>query len=98
MRKSLPGLCDKSAGAGERIVGRKVHRDGVVSFQVEKGGPCGEQLFVAYNATGHDYAIQMSSGRWTIRADGVNADQHKPLISQGNWITVPPRSGMLLQK
>ncbi len=98
LRKSLPGLCDKSAGAGERIVGRKVHRDGVVSFQVEKGGPCGEQLFVAYNATGHDYAIQMSSGRWTIRADGVNADQHKPLISQGNWVTVPPRSGMLLQK
>ena len=97
LRKSLPGLCDKSAKAGERVVERKVHRDGVVSFQVEHGGPCGERLFVIYNATASDYAIQMPSGRWTIRADGVNADQHKPLISNGNWVTVQPRSGMLLQ-
>ena len=98
LRKSLPGLCDKSAGAGSRLVERTVHRDGVVSFQVEEGGPCGERLFVIYNATGHDYAIQLPSGRWTIRADGVDADQHRPLISHGNWVTVLPRSGMLLMQ
>ena len=98
LRKSLPGLCDKGPGAGGRIVEPNVYREGVVSFQVEGGGPCGELLFVAYNATGHDYAIQLPSGRWTIRADGVNADQHRPLISHGNWVTVPPRSGMLLMK
>ncbi len=98
LRKSLPGLCDKRPEAGKRITAGTVHRDGVVSFQVEAGGPCGEQLFVAYNATGHDYAIQLPSGRWTIRADGTDADQHKPLISHGNWVTVAPRSGMLLQQ
>jgi len=98
LRKSLPGLCDKSPEAGKKIVEAIVHRDGVVSFQVEDGGPCGERLFVAYNATGHDYAIQLPSGRWTIRADAFNADQHKPLISLGNWVTVPPCSGMLLQR
>ncbi len=97
LRKSLPGLCAKDDKAGERMVERKVHRDGVVSFQVERGGPCGERLFVAYNATAHDYAIQLPSGRWTLRADDTDADQHKPLISQGNWVTVRPRSGMLLQ-
>lgn len=98
LRKSLPGLCDKSPQAGKRIVEPNVYREGVVSFQVEEGGPCGERLFVAYNATGHDYAIQLPSGRWTVRADGVNADQHRPLISHGNWATVAPRSGMLLMK
>ena len=98
LRKSLPGLCDKSARAGERIVEAKVYQEGVVSFQVAEGGPCGERLFVAYNATCHDYAIQMPSGRWTIRADGANADQHRPLISHGNWVTVHPRSGMLLMR
>ncbi|MBD5133711.1 MAG: type I pullulanase [Clostridiales bacterium] len=97
LRKSLPGLCDKSAAAGDRVAARTVHRDGVVSFQMEGGGPCGERLFIAYNATAHDYAIQLPSGRWTIRADGTDADQHRPLISQGNWLTVQPRSGMLLQ-
>ncbi len=97
LRKSLPGLCRKSPGAGERIVARTVHRDGVVSFQVEEGGPSGERLFVAYNATTHDYAIQLPPGRWTIRADGVDADQHTPLVTHGNWVTVQPRSGMLLQ-
>ncbi|MDE6841078.1 MAG: hypothetical protein K2P49_09570, partial [Oscillospiraceae bacterium] len=75
-----------------------VYQEGVVSFQVAEGGPCGERLFVAYNATCHDYAIQMPSGRWTIRADGANADQHRPLISHGNWVTVHPRSGMLLMR
>lgn len=98
LRKSLPGLCGKSAGAGDRLVERTVHRDGVVSFQVAEGGPCGERLFVVYNATGHDYAIQLPSGRWTIRADGADADQHRPLISHGNWVTVAPRSGMLLMQ
>ena len=95
LRKSLPGLW---GGAEEEITDRTVHRDGVVSFQVKGGGPCGEDLFVAYNATEHDYAIQLPSGRWTLRADGVSADQHKPFISQGNWIAVQPRSGALLQK
>lgn len=98
LRKSLPGLCDKSPEAGRRVTARTVHQDGVVSFQVEGGGPCGELLFVAYNATAHDYAIQLPSGRWTIRADGTDADQHRPLLSQGNWATVQPRSGMLLQR
>ena len=98
LRKSLPGLCDKGARAGERIVERRVHRDGVVSFQVEGGGPCGERLFLAYNATVHDYAIQLPSGRWTIRADGGSADQYTPLLTQDNWIHVQPRSGMLLQQ
>ena len=92
------GWCDKSPAAAERVTARSIHRPKVVSFQVEGGGPCGELLFVAYNATGHDYAIQLPSGRWTVRADGVNADQHRPLISHGNWLTVHPRSGMLLMK
>ncbi len=98
LRKSLPGLCDKSPQAGRRIVEPNVYRDGVVSFQVEEGGPCGELVFVAYNATGHDYAIQLPSGRWTVRADREGADQHRPLISHGNWVTVPPCSGMLLMR
>ena len=97
LRKSLPGLCDKTPEAAKRIVEANVYRDGVVSFQVEDGGARGERLFVAYNATEHDYAIQLPSGRWTIRADGLDADQHKPLVSQDNWVTVLPRSGMLLQ-
>ncbi len=97
LRKSLPGLCEKKPEAAKRIVETNVYRDGVVSFQVEEGGPRGERLFVVYNAIEYDYAIQLPSGRWTIRADGVNADQYKPLISEGNWAKVHPRSGMLLQ-
>ena len=69
-----------------------------MSFQVEGGGPCGQLLFVAYNATEHDYAIQLPHGRWTIRADGVDADQYRPFISQDNWVKVQPRSGMLLMR
>ena len=98
LRKALPGLCDRSPEAGKRIKEGTVHRDGVVSFQVEGGGPCGQLLFVVYNATGHDYAIQLPHGRWTVRADGADADQHRPFISQNNWANVHPRSGMLLMR
>lgn len=94
LRKSLPGLCDKSPAAADRITGRTIHRPRVVSFQVAGGGLSGERLLIVYNASDQPFSLPLSGGRWTIRADGQSADQRRP-AGEGD-ITVPACSGMLL--
>ncbi|MBD5150160.1 MAG: type I pullulanase [Oscillibacter sp.] len=96
LRKSLPGLCDKSPDAASRLTARAVHRPGTVSFQVEGGGPRGERLLIVHNAGPETFALPLPDGRWTVRADGQCADQHRPAGHGGNPVTVPPYSGMLL--
>ena len=96
LRKSLPGLCDKSPAAASRLTARTVHRPGTVSFQVEGGGPRGEQLLVVYNASSDTFALSLPDGSWTVRADGQQANQHRPAGEGGQQVTVPAYSGMLL--
>ena len=94
LRKSLPGLCDKSPAAAERVTARSIHRPKVVSFQVERGGPLGERLLIAYNASDRPFSLSLPHGRWIVRADGRSADQRRP--AQRNEIGIPPCSGVLL--
>ena len=94
LRKSLPGLCDKSAAAVSRVTDGTVHRPWTVSFQVEGGGPGGERLLVVYNASPEPFSLPLPEGRWTVRADGCQADQRRP-ARQGP-VVVPAYSGMLL--
>ena len=94
LRKSLPGLCDKSPDAGERITDRTVHRPGTVSFQVRQGGPRGETLLVVYNACAEAFSLSLTGGGWTVRADGRSAGLSRPVES--GPVTVQPCSGMLL--
>lgn len=94
LRKSLPGLCDKSPDAADRIKEQTIHRPGVVSFQVEHGGPAGERLLIVYNASGEEISIPLPPGSWVVRADGRCADQHTP---ESNPIAhILAHSGMLL--
>ena len=94
LRKSLPGLCAKSAGAADRVVEQTVHCPGIVSFQVEGRGPDGERLMVVYNASDDAFSAPLPVGNWVIRADGQCADQHTTVSGQS--ALVPAHSGMLL--
>jgi len=96
LRKSLPGLCDKSPEAGARVTDKAVHRPGTVSFQVEGGGPRGERLLIVYNACPEDFSLRLPDGTWIVRADGQLADQRRPAGRDAGLIAVPPYSGMLL--
>ena len=96
LRKSLPGLCDKSASAWERVTAKTVHRPRTVSFQVEGGGPRGERLLIVYNAGAEAFSLSLPDGRWTVRADGQWADQRRPAGYGGEPVEVPAYSGMLL--
>jgi type I pullulanase len=96
LRKALPGLRDKSRDVSRRITDHAVPAPHVVSFQVDQGGPEGEPLLIVCNASALDYSLPLPPGRWIVRADGQWADQHRPAGQDGEHITVPPCSGMLL--
>lgn len=96
LRKSLPGLCGKSPEAWNRVVEQTVLAPHVVSFQVEGGGARGQRLLVIYNASRWEYALPLPGEGWVIRADGLCAHQSTPV--EGDQVTVPALSGMVLER
>lgn len=65
LRKRLPGLCDKSRRAAERISRQTVHRKNVVSFLVDnrQEGETTEweELFILYNSSQKDYCLKKTA-------------------------------------
>lgn len=99
LRKSLPGLYDKSADAAERIFEEKVHSAGMVSFRVDNsgGGSKWQQLFVVYNAGKRDAEISLPKGEWTVLANGDETDCCEAAeLSEDGRIRVQAVSGMIL--
>lgn len=102
LRKCLPGLCDKSASAAERIREKGTSKEGVVSFMVDNRvsghETCWEELCVVYNTTGEEYSIVLEEGAWEILADDKEADCRQEVESARKGVKVQPHSGMLLGK
>lgn len=96
LRKSLPGLCDKSSRAAERITGRTVRREGVVSFFVDNGGAGKsdwDKLLILYNASDTPELLELPEGQWVVLADKSAADCRKQ--AEGR-IQAAPQSGLIL--
>lgn len=111
LRKSLPGLYDKSSDAAERISQETIHAQGTVSFLVDnrlkeyqRRNVSFEQandwswLFILYNASMEDKVIALPEGFWTVLADEREADCRRAVPDEVNEIKVKAHSGMLLGK
>lgn len=105
LRKSLPGLYDKSPSAYIRVYKEEVHKDGMVSFVVDNStkdkekGSQWEELFVAYNASGEMEYIPVPDGEWFVLADDKEADCCRPAeIYTDGTVSVCACSGMILGK
>lgn len=103
LRKSLPGLYDKSPSAYIRIYKEEVHEAGVVSFVVDNRSKDDgthnnwEELFVTYNASKKIAYVPVPAGEWTVLVDDKEADCCKPAeIYPGGTVAVLPGSGMML--
>lgn len=96
LRKKLPGLCDKSSRAAERITGRTVRREGVVSFFVDNGGEGRaewDKLLIVYNASDTPEPLELPEGQWEVLADKSDADCRKR--AEGK-IQAAAQSGLIL--
>ena len=97
LRKTMPGLYDKSETASHRISGQTIHREGMVSFFVdnENGKKTQEwkTLYIIYNASDVPGTLELPAGDWEILADKQISNCHKKVE---HIFTVPPCSGMIL--
>lgn len=113
LRKKLPGLCDKSANAKQRVTERTVWGEGVVSFQVDNrtddkrwdnlaANEKYERLFISYNASEKDVTLSLPEGDWVILADAEEADCRKQVVladaAGARTFTVAKQSGIILGK
>ena len=97
LRKRMPGLCDKSKEAKDRIMKRTVHGKKLVSFHVDNA--IDSELFVIYNANDSEQTVPMPEGEWTVVADKFSTDCKKaPVLTKDGELIVPPVCGMMLEK
>lgn len=101
LRKSLPGLWDKTPQAKRRISQETIHGPGVVSFLVDnrnttKASPYAA-LFILYNASKKAYQTTLAAGEWVILANGEQAGCCLPCPREDNGtISVPACSGIVV--
>ena len=74
LRKAQPGLCDKSAGAGEHILESCQLAKNVAAILLDNGPDAVyPQLVLAYNASNRRVAFELPEGEWAILADGASS-------------------------
>lgn len=105
LRKSQPGLYDKSSSAYIRVYKEEIHKEGVVSFVVdnstkdEEKRSQWEELFVAYNVSEEVGYVPVPDGEWSVLVDDKEADCCKPAeIYSDGMVAISPCSGMMLGK
>ena len=98
IRKSSPGLCDKTPQARDRFY-QQWTRPGAAGYYLDNRGPDGDgSLCVIYNANTVPLRHNLLPGSWEIWADGENSFRWKEGTSVSGCITVPPLSAMILSQ
>ena len=102
LRKKLPGLCDKSAAAKDRIFDKKIWKEGVVSFRLNNTSEEPVQwseLFIAYNSNPGKALVTLPEGNWTVLADKECTDCEKePVFTADGQLIIQGCSGIILSK
>lgn len=74
LRKQQPGLCDKSAGAGERLrVARQLGKDAAAILLDNGADSRYPALLLAFNASARQGTFDLPRGEWAILADGESS-------------------------
>lgn len=102
LRKRMPGLCDKTGQAADRITRKRQETKGCVSFCVNNDsdgadGKCG-QLYIAYNSSRQPVTVRLPEGSWRVLADGENADLWEQNIRAGQMYEIPEVSAVILER
>lgn len=83
-RKQMPGLYDKSAGAGKRIFEEAVSVPGCVSFCVDnREHRRWDMLAVWYNSTPKEQEFQIPPGEWELLIDGEDSWRWTKILKKG---------------
>lgn len=99
LRTMLPGLCDKSARASERIC-NEVTADGLVSFELDNRAADGSErwsrLKIIYNSSRVEKSVPLGGGYWSVLCDGADSWRwQSPDIVSGDAV-IRPQSVLIL--
>jgi len=99
LRKQQPGLCDKSAAAGERILESVQLGEDAAAVRVDNGANSAyPELILAYNVGGESISIDLPKGKWAVLADGESSLLwQKPEIVAGD-VKIHPMAALILGK
>lgn len=99
LRKQLPGLCDKTREAPDRIFGQW-KENGLLGFSVRnrKKGESSpwKELMVVYNSRKEAVPLKPLEGKWQILADGTSSFLWKESSFVSHKLTIAPVSPLLL--
>lgn len=102
LRKQLPGLCDKTEQAKERIFEKKIEKEGLLSFRVknrwEGENSHWRELFVVYNSRKMTESVRLPEGSFELLADAENSFLWKSPWELSGTVELPPVSAAVLGK
>lgn len=101
IRKQLPGLCDKSSHAGERIFGQWT-KEGIVGFSVDnrdtENPSVWNTLMVVYNSTENPVSVELPEGEWRILLDRESSFRWKEEKIVSECALTEPVGALILGK
>lgn len=97
LRKQLPGLRDKSAAAGERILDhRQFSRDcAAVLLDNDRESPWPE-IILAYNAGATPVTVNLPHGQWVVLADEESSLLWQQPEKTGGIASIPANGALIL--
>ena len=99
LRRQLPGLCDKSSRAAERI--SDIYKsDGVVGFTVDNTSEAfsseWDRLRIIYNSTKSGISYKLPGEGWEILCDASDSGMWRHRFPAGNRVTAESQSVLIL--
>jgi len=74
LRKQLPGLCDKSPQAWQRIHDEQILSSRCISFRVSnQSGSRWSELLVVWNGDNHSVSVPLGPGHWQTLCNGTDS-------------------------
>jgi len=101
LRKQLPGLCDKSSLAPDRVSGPDEPGKDCVTVQVDNsgGGSPWMRLFLAYSVRPTPFEFSLPDGTWELLADGESSFRWEtPEVWAGHYSLAPMSAAIFGQR
>ena len=96
LRKQMPGLCDKSTEAGERVItARQLGKDAAALLLDNHGGEYPE-LLAAFNASDKAVDINLPLGKWAVLADEASSLLWEDPAAIAGIARLPAMSALIL--
>jgi len=99
LRKQMPGLCDKSAGAGERILRAQQLAQGAAAILADNGADSRyPQVLLVYNTSDEAVKFSLPKGEWAVLADGESSMLWQNPMNISGKAEIPAMTALILGK